>query len=250
MTPLRLLQFSDTHLFADPGGTMYERNTRRDFDRVLAYARREDRRPDLAIVTGDLSQDLTSESYRTLRGSLEELEAPVEVLPGNHDDPVRMAEVFRDGPVRFRGAADAGTWRIVLLDSRVASSNAGFLSQAELDRLARELEAAGSRPVLIALHHHPVPSGSEWMDTMILRNADAFFSLVDGRSNVKAVVWGHIHQEFESARNGVRLWGCPSTCVQFEPASSDFGVDARAPGYRRIFLFPNGKIESTVVRVP
>jgi Icc protein len=50
-------------------------------------------------------------------------------------------------------------------------------------------------------------------------------------------------------RNGVRLLGSPSTCVQFAPGSEHFKVGDQAPGYRWLRLHPDGGLETGVSRV-
>jgi Icc protein len=102
---------------------------------------------------------------------------------------------------------------------------------------------------LVALHHHPVASGSAWMDTMQLENADAFFDLLDRHSQARGVVFGHIHQTLESEYRGLRILGTPSTCFQFKPGQAQFALDALPPGYRWIELHPDGHITTQVKRL-
>ncbi len=68
--------------------------------------------------------------------------------------------------------------------------------------------------------------------------------------NVRAVLWGHVHQHFEGERNGVRLMSTPSTCAQFLPRSDGFAIDRRPPGYRWLELRDDGTIATDVVWVP
>ena len=100
--------------------------------------------------------------------------------------------------------------------------------------------------MLIALHHHPVSMGSEWLDTVGLANAEEFFAVIDRHPTVRGIVFGHVHQAFETSRHGVRILGTPSTCAQFLPRSRDFEVDALPPGYRVLTLSPTGQIDSQV----
>jgi len=91
--------------------------------------------------------------------------------------------------------------------------------------------------------------GSEWIDQYIVRNADTFFKVLDRFPNVKAVVWGHVHQDFSSERKGVKLIATPSTCVQFKPNCNDFTVDTLMPGYRWFDLHDDGSFTTGVERV-
>ncbi|MCU7797626.1 MAG: 3',5'-cyclic-AMP phosphodiesterase, partial [Candidatus Thiodiazotropha sp. (ex Myrtea spinifera)] len=74
--------------------------------------------------------------------------------------------------------------------------------------------------------------------------------LVGQHPQVKAVLCGHIHQEFQGEHNGVKLLGTPSTCVQFIAGQDDFGIDACPPGYRWLTLQQNGDIETGLGLLP
>ena len=75
------------------------------------------------------------------------------------------------------------------------------------------------------------------------------FAVLDRFPQVKAVLWGHVHQEIDRERNGVRLLASPSTCIQFAPGSEDFNVSEEAPGYRWLRLHADGRLETGVERV-
>jgi Icc protein len=115
--------------------------------------------------------------------------------------------------------------------------------------LERRLQKAPDMHTLVCLHHQPVPMGSRWLDTMALDNPEAFFAIIDRHPQVRAIVWGHVHQELASRRDDVLLLSTPSTCIQFLPRSDDFAVDMAAPGFRWLDLHPDGSIETGVERI-
>jgi Icc protein len=115
--------------------------------------------------------------------------------------------------------------------------------------LSDDLRAHADRPCLVALHHHPVPMQSAWLDRLALEQPAALLAIVDACPNVKAVIWGHVHQAFEAARNGVRLLGSPSTCMQFKPHCETFTLDTQPPGYRWLRLADDGSITSGIRRL-
>ena len=39
---------------------------------------------------------------------------------------------------------------------------------------------------------------------------------------VRGVLCGHVHQEYDALHQGVRFLATPSTCIQFMPLSRDF----------------------------
>jgi Icc protein len=160
-----------------------------------------------------------------------------------------LREQMRGTHLSTPGAVDVDRWRIVLLDDWIPDSSGGRLAAAELRRLECELEGAGDRPVLVAVHHSPVSIGSPWMDAMGMENSEALFGVMDRFSNVRTLVCGHIHQEFQADRNGVLLLGAPSTCVQFMPGATEYEVDPQPPGYRELLLRPDGSFATRVARV-
>jgi Icc protein len=245
---LRLLQFSDPHLFADPAARIKGVCSHDSLQAVLAHARARHWNADALLLTGDLVHDEPG-GYAHLRRLFGALGKKVYCLPGNHDDLAACAAALSEAPFQLGGHVDFAHWRVVMLDSVVPGQAHGLLSDAELQRLDAAIAGAAGRHVLIGLHHHPVMLASSWLDQVMLRNAAEFFAITDRHASVRAVCWGHVHQQFDVRRKGVRLMAVPSTCAQFMPSSENFAVDSAAPGYRRMVLHANGSIDSEVVRV-
>ncbi|WP_338526594.1 3',5'-cyclic-AMP phosphodiesterase [Pseudomonas batumici] len=243
-----LVQLSDSHLFAEADGTLLGMNTRDSLQRVIDCVLAEQPRVDLLLATGDLSQDGTVASYRQFREMSAAISAPTRWLPGNHDELREMAEAARHSDL-LDPVVDIGNWRITMLDSAVPGSVPGYLQDEQLQLLAQSLSEAPQRHHLVCFHHHPISIDCPWMEPIGLRNPEALFAVLDRFPQVRALLWGHIHQELDRERNGVRLLASPSTCVQFAPGSEDFKVDDKAPGYRWLRLYPDGRLETAVSRV-
>ena len=246
--PALLVQLSDSHLFAEADGTLLGMNTRDSLQKVIELVRLQQPRIDLIVASGDISQDGTLESYQQFRDLTRQLDASARWIPGNHDEPRIMAEAAVQSAL-LDPVVDIGNWRVTLLDSAVPGSVPGYLEDEQLQLLARALSEAPERHHLVCLHHHPVSIGCAWMEPIGLRNPEALFSVLDRFPQVRAVLWGHVHQEIDRERNDVRLIASPSTCIQFEPGSDDFKVGDQAPGYRWLRLMPDGELETGVERV-
>ena len=246
---IRLLQFTDTHLVAQADGVLRGVNTRASLQNVLRHARAHYWNADAVLLTGDLVNDDPG-GYAVVRELFGDLGKPVWCLPGNHDDAEFMRRELAGAPFQVGGFQDLGAWRIVMVDSCVAGQAQGRLSTAELMRVDAVLAGAGDRHVLLGLHHHPVRMGSRWIDSVGLQNADEFFEVTDRHPHLRAIVWGHVHQSFDTHRKGVRLLAAPSTCAQFLPHADQFAIDPSPPGYRRLNLHPDGSLETEVLRVP
>ena len=235
-----LVQLSDSHLFAEANGTLLGMNTRDSLQKVIELVQLQQPHIDLVIASGDLSQDGTLESYQQFRELTRQLDAPARWIPGNHDEPQSAL---------LEPVVDVANWRVTLLYSAVPLSVPGYLQDEQLQLLARSLSEAPERHHLVCFHHHPVSIGCAWMEPIGLRNPEALFAVLDRFPQVRAVLWGHVHQEIDQLRKGVRLIASPSTCIQFEPGSDDFMVGEQAPGYRWLRLLPDGQIETGVERV-
>jgi Icc protein len=246
---IRILHITDFHLLAEGGQTMLGVDTEQSFSDVLEASRKSGPRPDLALLTGDLVQDPCESSYLRLKKRLEGLECPCYCLPGNHDDPRLMAGILAGDHVYCQPRILLDRWQIICLDSVIPHQPCGLLAEKQLDFLKTRLDEQPERFALIAMHHHPISSGSLWMDTMVLQNADRFFAILRERPQARGVVFGHVHQAMDVAAQGLRLLATPSTCFQFKPRQAGFELDAVPPGYRWIELHPDGSIETALERL-
>lgn len=244
---LRVLQITDPHLCSDRSKAMRGVDTFQSLSRLLEQAKTMDWPPDAILVTGDLIHDDSATAYEHFRQFFGDAGAPVYTLPGNHDDPKLMQAILDAPPFQYCGHADHGNWRLIFLDTWVSQQAGGHLSDAELERLDVLLGETKDRHALVCLHHHPIRMGSRWLDSVGLKNADAFLRIIESNANVRAVIWGHVHQESDQTRGGVRYMSSPSTGSQFLPGHDDFKLDNRPPGYRWLELAPNGGIDTGVV---
>jgi len=246
MSVLRLIQFTDPHLYANEAETLRGIATLPALKAALGDAQAGAWPPDALLVTGDIVQDDPG-GYVHLRRLLGGLGVPVLCIPGNHDEPAALRRELQGAPFQVGGCADFGLWRIVLLDSCLPGSASGRLGKQALIQLEQALATAGNRHCLVTLHHHPVPMSSRWLDQVGLENPDEFFGVIDRHRNVRAILWGHVHQAFDALRKDVRLLATPSTCAQFVPLADEFAVDRRPPAYRTFELRSDGSLLTEVV---
>lgn len=246
---IRVLQFTDTHLFSDPHTSMLGIDTTSTFTDVVEYARRAHWPADAIIATGDLVHDGSESGYLWLQEYLEDQGIPAYCIPGNHDDPEVMDRLLCSRKVKTDRHVRIGNWQCVFLNTHVPNNDEGCLAAGELALLEKYLTEYPGHHALIALHHPPVNLDSPWIDNISLTNRQAFFDVLNRHRHVRGVIWGHAHQEFDQQRDGIRLMGAPSTCFQFQPRLDKFGLDGAAPGYRWLLLHADGAIESGVQRI-
>lgn len=248
--PLRILQLTDSHLFADPAGRLLGVETLSAMRLVLAQVKSEAGPLDLILATGDLVQDHSPEGYRLFQREISTLGIPVLALPGNHDSTQLMHEHIIGDQVSMPFSQRHGQWQLILLDSSLPGSESGHLTDEQFAQLDQALRAEPKAHVLICVHHQPVPVGSPWLDTMMIDNADALFDILDRHQpRVKALIFGHVHQVFEGTHKEIRLLASPATCFQFTVQQPGFGIDPIPPGCRLLELHPDGHIDTRVIRI-
>ena len=245
---IRLLQFTDTHLMADPAARLRGVRPLASLEACLAHARSRHLRADVIAVTGDLVQDEPA-AYGALELLFDGLDAPVMLAPGNHDDPAELRRRLSSPPFEVCGARLMGTWHIVMLETwyEHSADGEGRLGAAELARLDAALASHPDRHALVLLHHPPIAMEAAGLDALGLLDAPAFLEVVARHPQVRGIAWGHAHQSLDVYRGGARWMCTPATCMQFKPRDPGFVVDERPPGYRVLDLHDDGGIATEVV---
>lgn len=241
----KLLQFTDMHLRNDPAANVRGVIPQRSFEEALYHARRHHWPADAILLTGDLANDEFDNSYARLADMAVRWETPLLAVPGNHDDGEALRAAFNAVPLAGKNILDVGNWRIVALDSQVPGAVHGTLSGSMRVMLEDSAATSEGRHLLVALHHHPVSLGSDWLEPIGLHDAPEFRATLT-RLGVRACVFGHAHQAWESEDNGVRYFGTPSTGRQFVPGSPTFAESDQPPAYRWLDLQEDGTTRTDV----
>jgi len=236
-----IAQISDLHI-KRPGALAYKRvDTAAYLARCVERLNALDPRPDAVIVTGDLVDQGEPEQYAHLKALLAPLAMPYYLLVGNHDDRAALRAAFNDREELHAGgefvqyARDIGELRLIALDSMVPGQSAGLLCDARLAWLETQLEAAGGKPAIVALHHPPFASGIGHMDALRLEpaSADRLKALVARYPNVERVMCGHVHRPMFVRFGGTIASAVPAPAHQValdlrDDASSAFMMEPPA----------------------
>ena len=251
-SPIRIVQITDTHLFSEGSGTLLKMNTKHSFQQVLELVRMHDSPPDLILGTGDIAQDASATAYEYFKSSIGALNAPFMWLPGNHDNALLMQSLAEGTSAAYK-YMQLDNWLIVMLDTSVGEQVQGALSAEELEFLSAQLEASELSDsvdhVLVSMHHNPIRGTAGWMKNIGLQNPQKFWETAKTSSKLRAIIYGHIHQELDFEFEGIRCLCTPSTCIQFKPDVVNFALDKLNPGYRNLVLYSDGAIDTQVVRV-
>jgi Icc protein len=254
---MRILQLSDPHLLADPGGrcrgALPLRQLRDGLEKALALLHSRATPPDLLLISGDLCQDESLGGYARLRDLLQDWPTPLPplaLLPGNHDHPALLRAALGRQAVIAPAELGLGSWRLLLLDSHCCGSAAGRLGARQRAWLAERLAAAPG-PVLVALHHPPLPIGDPGLDPIRLEDGEELLALLRSSAGLAAVLFGHVHQHWRGelpGRAAVPLLACPSTLCAFAPVQPCPLASPRDPGARLLELGTGGEIRQELLR--
>lgn len=241
----KIVQVTDPHLGTDADYRLAGVDTHATFQSVLRAVKQEEF--ELVMVTGDIAAEASIEAYDVFFDMMSGIDSPMVWLPGNHDLMGAISSLANAVP--YVEYYDTDSWRIILLDSVIEHNPNGRLGAEELSKLRRLLAENTQPHVLVTLHHQPVDVGCAWLDNQKIEDHQEFLDIVESDDRVRAVFWGHVHQEFSTMRDGRLFAAAPSTCIQFKTNSDDFALDDLYPGYRVFELKDDGTIETEVKRV-
>ncbi|MEO7006335.1 MAG: metallophosphoesterase [Terrimesophilobacter sp.] len=205
---LRILHLSDSHLFGDDTLHYGRVDTLAALRRVLERAAVLDR-VDAVVLSGDLSNDGSTQSYRRLRALAEPWAAArgaaVVYAMGNHDVRSGFEEVLgdRESVTTVRGV------RIVVLDSSVPGAGVGQLQTAQLDRLRKVLQAPAVNGTVLVVHHPPVPAATALLRALELKHPDHLLEVCRD-SDVRLILCGHYHHPLVAGIDGIPVVVAPA----------------------------------------
>ena len=197
-------------------------------------------RPDVTVVTGDLTDHGGAEEYANLRRLLAGAQMPVFVIPGNHDSRDELRAALGDqGYLPASGflhyAIDDYPVRIVALDTHIPGEHGGLLCAERLALLYRTLSAAPAKPTLVMMHHPPFSTGIEHMDRHALHNPADLAEIVRRHPQVERILCGHLHRTIDHRFAGTIAGTAPATAHQLvlditPDAPAEFTFEP--PGYQ------------------
>jgi len=125
----------------------------------------------------------------------------------------------------------------------------GHLTDEQLSWLGGYCAPDGP-PLVITLHHEPLPLDVPWLDEittmaspMLLDNHTAFWEAIHpAAKRLRAVLFGHIHRSTQSVREGVLFSSAPSACAQLKTwpgLRAPTPAPEEAPGYCLVTIYPD-----------
>jgi len=215
-----IVQLTDTHI-VEPGELLYGKvDTAAHLARSVQQINAMIPQPDVVLITGDLVEHPGVDTYEHFAGLIEPLNAPVYILPGNHDQPEIMREYFRGSPVfpiddgpTCQYVVDDFAVRILALNSHMDNTELPHFGPRRLAWLRRELKAS-DKPTLIAIHHPPMVTGVEFIDMVGVDWFDGIAAQIAQHPQVQLVICGHGHSDIIGRISNVPVYMAGSTAHQ------------------------------------
>ncbi len=229
----RFALLSDLHVAADPATVNRGVNPAGNLRRACAGVTALPTMPAAAIVTGDLAMKSGKPGdYATLAALLRPLgEAglPVHLGLGNHDHRDRFRQALYGSASSPPGDRRTGPRHVSLIKSPRANLflleslnwtnfTRGALGAAQINWLARGLDARRDKPAIVLLHHNPIG----WKG---ISDGPALMDALRPRRQVKAIVFGHTHNWAATHDAGLHLINLPPVAYVFGAGQPNGWVD-------------------------
>ena len=201
-----VLHISDTHF-----GTEQPRVV----EALVALAAQQ--RPDLVVLSGDITQRARPAQFRAAKAFVDRLGAPVVAVPGNHDIALfdlwarftrpyaRYAKAFGAELEPVHASQDLLV--VGVNTTRAWRHKHGEVSAAQIDRVASLLTAASARQLRVVVVHQPAAVTRAEERVNLLRGHQAALQAWSA-AGADLVLGGHIHLPYTLAQHGLarRLW--------------------------------------------
>ena len=201
------------------------------------------------VVTGDISDDGSMESYLSAYQKLSKLNVPILVIPGNHDLRDPMRKVFHEN-VQFSKNSSQFDWvfkfdetLIIGLDTLVEGENFGFLEEKSLDFLSHQLSNNSGSDLVLLIHHPPIKTGIYFMDQIGLTNTSDLSECLKATDRPIKILCGHVHGVYHGLLGIHPVVSAPSICSAFEFNRQEFapvGFNKGPTGYAYLETSSNG----------
>lgn len=248
-SPLKIIQVSDCHLFAQTDALHVGQPVYKNLLRVFIDIAQKNI-GDLIIFTGDLSQDHSKQSYlnfvKTFNLAVTEhhLNIPLYWLPGNHDEFSLFDNLVKHPLIKADKTIVYEPWTLHLLNSK-SKTPAGIVSERQLGEVSSNSKKSAFNAVF--MHHPPIDVGY-FIDKHGLQQKSQFWQTINN-NNIAAIFCGHVHRAMYFAITKERqspIFTCPATSIQFDPDADGLAALNQGPGYRTIYLHSDGSVTSEV----
>jgi 3',5'-cyclic AMP phosphodiesterase CpdA len=239
-----IAQISDLHLKSDQAFAYDVADTADALRRTVDHLNHMVSDPDVVLITGDISDDGSRQSYDLARKLLFDLKAPFYLIPGNHDQKKHLLEAFNFHRYLLEGvsgkegnylcyAIDDYPVRLIGIDTVTPGLHGGGIGPNRLKWLDDTLSKRANIPTLVFMHHPPFASGIGHMDREVFHGREQLREVICRHPQVQRITCGHIHRAITCGFGGTVATVCPGVGMQL-------ALDLRAEAPSGFKLEPAG----------
>ena len=200
-------------------------------DPLLAYV--EQSKPNLVVVSGDLTQRARSAQFQQARSFLDRLPWPQIVVPGNHDVPMydplsRFTRPYRKYQRYISDDlepmhADSELVVLGVNTARALTVKGGRINAEQMARVRQRLAVFDAGVTKVIVTHHPFDLPPEHPEKDLVGRADAAMAMF-AECGVDLLLAGHLHvTHTASTAARYRIEGHAALVVQAGTATSSRG---------------------------
>lgn len=228
---MRILHLSDLHICSSADAIIHGVNPYENLQRAINKIKAIEQEIDLCVITGDISNDGTEESYELADMALSILPFPIYVTNGNHDSYRNLIR-HSHKKLRFQRQVTIHGIDFLFLNSVGIADDGSNRSRGSLsnDELKQVMITLGQNHPTIILMHHPAIETGSWLDRRILENRQSFINIVASSHKVIAVLSGHNHYSSNKAIGSCLYCTASSISTSFDKSLEPF-EEAFNPGF-------------------
>lgn len=225
-----IAQITDCHVSTADSAMEKQNDTADHLVRAVDHLNALKPAPDVILATGDLVEKGSVAEYERIREIFSPLNAPIYLIPGNHDHRENLTAVFHDHAYLppagefIQYVVDDHPVRLIALDTLIEGQSTGDMCGDRLAWLNQRLSEAPDRPTLIFMHHPPFLTGMRKMDQMGITDTKPLSDVIERHDHIELIVAGHLHRPIVRRFAGTVASICPGTAHQL---SLDLGAEEK-----------------------
>lgn len=217
-----IAQISDLHISAVNKKTYGVAPMSEYLQHCISHINQLNPKPDLVLVTGDITSAGKAEEFEQAVSLLSQLIAPYYVIPGNHDNKLNLINAFKDVPCMSAHIASEASKefinyvindydvRLIAIDSTSINEPGGEICETRATWLQECLALEPEKPTVIFMHHPPLQLSIPESNLDGFIGANRLGDIVEQNPNIERILCGHVHRSTFSRWRGTIVSTAPS----------------------------------------
>jgi len=215
-----IVQISDTHITAKGTKAYGVAPMAENLSLCVEHINQLNPKPDLVLVTGDLTCSGKISELEHARSLLDQIYAPYFVIPGNHDDRLNLMSVFEKSTCPVISSTENQHFinyviddfeiRLITVDSNKTGKPGGEICQTRATWLDKQLSKNTDKPTIVFMHHPPLNLSIVESNVDGFIGADRLGKIIEKYTNIERILCGHIHLPTFACWHGTIVSTAPS----------------------------------------